>query len=390
MKNKIQSTLAGIFYKVPQEYKNDFKLDCLEKNTRRFSILPFFNIATQIACIFIYLYVYPSVYPERKHIDVTVYLIYTSIYCLLNIAAIIVFMYFHGRNRYRTHVNAAHWAVYIYIMIYVVLESAQVAIEFEISGNIYRFLATFFIVCFFPIVDRLPRFIYMVTYIVISELEFYFLKASGVNTYSYAEINFIVFIVCLVAANVFYNGIVRNFELRKRLEFLSMNDELTGLANRRSLNHYITQCWNTAIRNNGTIGILMIDIDHFKRYNDTYGHQAGDNCLALVAKTIKDCFDRATDLSARYGGEEFVVVIAHSPQEGALLMAERVRAAVEALKIPHDGNPPFHVVTCSIGVTVEQPKIGQSPEILLNHADEAMYRVKSAGRNHILMYSQDS
>lgn len=389
MKERLKSLLGRMFYRVPPEYALDFKKDSLEKNVRRFSILPFFNIFTQVSCIFIYLYVYPTVYPERKQIDARTYLIYTVVYIAVNLVAAALFIWLRRRGRLDRRMAFASVCTYVYILCYVVLESSQVAIELEISGNIYRFLATFFVVSFFPVVGRLARAAYMTTYILISELALRYLQSIGVNVYSYVEINLVVFVVCLVASNIYYNGTVRNFELRKRLEFLSMNDELTGLANRRSLNSYLEQSWKTAIRSGGTMGVLMIDIDHFKRYNDTYGHQAGDACLAAVAKAICGCFDRATDLCARYGGEEFAVVISHIPPQGVPLMAERVRAAVEALAIPHSGNA-GGVVTCSVGATVEAPTVGGTSEALMRHADDALYAAKTAGRNRVAMYEAEA
>lgn len=387
VKSRLASILGTLFYRVPEKYREDFRLDSLEKNVRRFSILPFFNIFTQISCIFIYLYLYPAVYPERPRIDPGAYLAYTLVYCLVNLAAVILFIRLRKPARFAAHQRGAAAFVYLYVLLYVVLEASQMVIELEISGNIYRFLATFFVVSFFPVVGRLARLLYMAAYIFVAEITLGRLQAGGVNIYSYAEIILVIFLVCLVATNIYYNGVVRNFELRKRLEFLSMNDELTALPNRRSLNEYLHQCWNTAIRSGGTVGVLMIDIDHFKRYNDTYGHQAGDDCLVAVARAIEGCFDRHTDLCARYGGEEFVVVMAHIPPEGGSLMAERVRATVEALAINHAGNAPYGVVTCSIGLAVETPIVGETSELLLRHADDALYAAKANGRNRVERYA---
>ncbi len=383
---KLKDFFDKIFYRVPSAYKDAFKRDNLERNIRRFSILPFFNIFTQISCIFIYLYIYPSVYPERQQVDAKIYLIYTAVYILINIVAAIGFIRLRNPETLEKHTKQATVLTAAYIMCYVVLEAAQVAIELEISGNIYRFLATFFVVSFFPQVGRFARLIYMTSYIAIAGFALRYLQSTGVNVHSYPEINLVVFVVCLIASNIYYNGTVRNFELRKRLEFLSMNDELTGLFNRRSLNNYLEQCWNTAMRSGSPIGVFMIDIDHFKRYNDTYGHQAGDACLAAVAQAVASSFDRGSDLCARYGGEEFAVVISHASADGIAFVAERVRASVEALDIPHAGNAPYSVVTCSVGVTVERPERGASPEFLLRHADDALYAAKATGRNRYVVY----
>lgn len=383
VKEKMCALWRRMFARVPAEYAVDFKRDCLERNVRRFSILPFFNIITQLSCIFIYLYVYPTVYPERQQIDAQTYLLFTLVYCAVNVAAVIIFIWLRRPGRLGAHLRFASAASYLYVMAYVVLESSQVVIEYEISGNIYRFLATFFVVAFFPVVGRLARFIYMTAYIAISELAFLFLRMQGVEIYSYAEINVIIYVVCLIATYLFYNGTIKNYELRRRLEFLSMKDELTGLSNRRSMNQYLKQCWKITLRSGGYVGILMVDIDHFKNYNDTYGHQAGDECLAKVATAIQSCFVRETDLCARYGGEEFVVVLCPSAPGEAEQMAENVRAAIYELNIPHATNPPYERVTCSVGVDVQAPQPDKNAEWLLHNVDDALYAAKERGRNRV-------
>lgn len=389
MKAKLFAFLNGIFYRIPKEYAADFREDSLEKNIQRFSILPFFNILTQVSCIFIYLYVYPTVYPERKQLDAKFFLIFSAVYLAINILFAAIFLRLRRCERPRKNLKWPSFAVYAFIMCYVALESSLVAIELEISGNIYRFLATFFVVSFFPVVGRLARLGYMTTYILISELMLSYIQLTGVNIYSYPEINAIVFLVCSIASNIHYTSTIRNFELRKKLEFLSTNDSLTGLANRRYLNSYLESYWKTSIRNEGILGALMIDIDNFKRYNDTYGHHAGDVCLVAVANAVKGCFDRSTDICARYGGEEFVVIFSHISPEGLTSMAEKVRAAVEALNIVHDGNPPYGKITCSVGAAAIRPEIDQQPELLLRQADEALYTAKNAGRNRYEIYNFD-
>lgn len=383
MSEKVKTLFGYIFYRVPPEYKNDFKLDSIERDINRFSVLPFFNILTQIACIFIYLYVYPNVYPERKQVDAFSFLLYTAIYCLINLVAIFVFFYLRRHKQFGKREIISKIAVYGYIFCYVILESSQVAVELEISGNIYRFLATFFVVAFFPQIGRLARLGYMAFYIVISEFVLIYLQRIGVNVYSYPEINIIVFVICLIAANVYYNSTIRNFVLREKLEYLTSKDELTGLANKRALNEYIVQCWQTAMRSGGTVGVLMIDIDNFKKYNDTYGHLAGDRCLTDVAKCIESCFKRAIDMTARYGGEEFVVVLSHTSLKDGLMLAEKTRKKVEELNITHPKNVPYEVITISIGAAFWNPRPGEVHEMLIRLADDALYTAKNNGRNRI-------
>jgi diguanylate cyclase (GGDEF)-like protein len=126
-----------------------------------------------------------------------------------------------------------------------------------------------------------------------------------------------------------------------------------------------------------------MDIDDFKAYNDTYGHQKGDECLKLVAQTIRRAVGRASDLVSRYGGEEFVVVLGGTPLEGALTIAEQIRIAVDALDIPHKAAKYHSHITLSIGVTSTLPTHDTQPETVLIAADRAMYNAKKEGKNRV-------
>jgi diguanylate cyclase (GGDEF)-like protein len=163
---------------------------------------------------------------------------------------------------------------------------------------------------------------------------------------------------------------------------LSRSDDLTGLANRRSLTEFIEHGWRAAQREQQPLSVLMIDIDHFKAYNDAYGHPQGDTCLRAVAEAIARVVSRATDLVARYGGEEFVAVLGNTPLEGALDVAEQVRAAIERLAIPHRAAP-GHVVTVSVGATSSLPARNTRPDASLAAADRALYAAKAEGRNRV-------
>jgi len=172
-------------------------------------------------------------------------------------------------------------------------------------------------------------------------------------------------------------------EANATLERLSREDSLTGLANRRWFAQFLAQTWRTALRDNKAMSILIMDIDDFKTYNDTYGHQKGDECLKLVAAAIRRAVGRASDLVSRYGGEEFVVVLGDTPLEGALRIAERIRFAVESLQIPHKAAKYHRFVTLSIGVTSTLPTHDTQPETALIAADRAMYNAKHDGKNRV-------
>ena len=130
------------------------------------------------------------------------------------------------------------------------------------------------------------------------------------------------------------------------------------------------------------MALLMCDVDHFKRYNDTYGHQAGDDCLRQVANAIQRCMERAADVVARYGGEEFAIVLPETQIGGALFMAEKIRHAIHALHIPHSDSP-FGHVTLSIGIAAAAPGDSDEFGLLIEAADQALYHAKDDGRDRV-------
>ena len=175
-------------------------------------------------------------------------------------------------------------------------------------------------------------------------------------------------------------------EIRKRetaeakLERLVLVDRLTGLGNRRQFDAVFEREWRRAIRTRTSLAFLMIDADEFKRYNDRYGHLAGDNALRSIAGCIAAALGRPADLAARYGGEEFAVFLPDTDAAGAFRVGEKIRRAVVALNIPH-AESPHGVVTVSVGVGRMSPVASATPSALVKAADAALYEAKSRGRN---------
>ncbi len=167
------------------------------------------------------------------------------------------------------------------------------------------------------------------------------------------------------------------------LQRLTRMDSLTGIANRRWFAEFLDQNWRNCMRDGKPISLLIIDIDDFKAYNDSYGHQKGDACLRLVAESIKRVVGRASDLVSRFGGEEFVVVLSDTPLDGALKVGEKIRVAIEALAIPHRKATRYGIVTVSVGVSSTVPERQMTPETFLVAADRAMYAAKHDGKNHV-------
>lgn len=164
------------------------------------------------------------------------------------------------------------------------------------------------------------------------------------------------------------------------LEKLAMQDPLTGLANRRRLDQALPLEINRARRNDTPLGLILLDIDHFKRYNDLYGHPAGDACLLAVAEAIQHSIRRPGDLAVRYGGEEIAVLLPGASLSGALLVAQKILQAVRDLRLVHAGNP-AGFVTLSAGVHARRPSEGLNAAALIKAADEALYLAKAHGRD---------
>jgi diguanylate cyclase (GGDEF)-like protein len=172
-------------------------------------------------------------------------------------------------------------------------------------------------------------------------------------------------------------------ELEDRLRELSATDGLTRIANRRAFDDALVHEWERALRNGGPLSVVMADIDFFKRYNDQYGHVAGDVCLQQVAAALKAGIRQGGDFVGRYGGEEFVVVLPGAGADAARAVAESLRQRVEALALPHEGNPATGVVTISLGVATCEPVRGRDPTTLVEAADKQLYRAKQGGRNRV-------
>ncbi|MBF0317312.1 MAG: diguanylate cyclase [Nitrospirae bacterium] len=178
---------------------------------------------------------------------------------------------------------------------------------------------------------------------------------------------------------------------RKRdlLESMAKEDALTGIANRRRFDEFLEFTWNSATRRKTKLSMILIDIDFFKRYNDNYGHRAGDNCLREISLSLKIAMPRSLDLIARYGGEELACILPDTDGPGAIKVAKRLWEVVCAMDIPHDYSEVAGHVTVSMGVTTMTPSLKCMPSSLIEAADTALYMAKKAGRNRVEFLSRD-
>jgi diguanylate cyclase (GGDEF)-like protein len=171
-------------------------------------------------------------------------------------------------------------------------------------------------------------------------------------------------------------------KVNQDLRLLSARDGLTGVANRRFYDEQLAKQWAHCARERVPLSHLMIDIDLFKKFNDRYGHLAGDDCLRRVAQVLQKSLKRPVDLLARYGGEEFAAVLPYTDAEGAMVVAEGLRAAVEELGVPHE-DLPGGVVTVSMGAATCLPRQGEDPQLIAAASDRGLYLAKAQGRNRV-------
>jgi two-component system, chemotaxis family, response regulator WspR len=174
-------------------------------------------------------------------------------------------------------------------------------------------------------------------------------------------------------------------EINLELQRLTNVDGLTGLSNKRNFNEYLDLHWKLAVREQSHFSILMIDVDNFKSYNDTYGHLAGDDVLKQIAAAIQATFRRPTDIAMRFGGEEFIVLLSDTDAESARSLGDGLCKRVANLHITHRESPPLKHVTVSIGGASTVPQHGDSGLALIDMADKALYEAKRLGKNRILM-----
>ena len=200
-------------------------------------------------------------------------------------------------------------------------------------------------------------------------------------------------ILAIMCANLIGAMILYAQERTARLRFLEaallremvVRDGLTGIHNRRMFDQHLQLAWNMAVRDGKSVALLLADIDHFKSYNDRYGHQAGDDCLRIVAGALQQCARRPMDFVARYGGEEFSIVLYDADSDYVTEVLSRIQRLVAELNIPHEDSPHDARLTVSIGAGHVEPTAQRSSIGLIQLADEALYSAKDQGRNRIVV-----
>jgi diguanylate cyclase (GGDEF)-like protein len=186
-----------------------------------------------------------------------------------------------------------------------------------------------------------------------------------------------------------HQAVRANYQERRHMHDRLHRDGLTGIYNRRMFDEHIERLWQQAMREGVVLGLLIIDIDHFKDYNDSLGHQAGDECLTKIAKLLATGARRPLDLSARYGGEEFAIVLYGTDRASIEELSQQLQATIAATALPHPASPVRSHVTVSIGGACVVPVPGRSPYGFIQLADEALYAAKERGRNRVVIMDRE-
>lgn len=230
-------------------------------------------------------------------------------------------------------------------------------------------------------------------------LVYVMLQQAGKGSHELAGLFMIYIVLMYVSAIKFHNHLSRSLQIRfdnehlaeklaeynQQLTELADKDELTQLYNRRSMDKYLSNEWNRHLRSQQPLSLLFIDIDYFKQFNDTYGHEGGDKCLVEVANIIHNNARRSIDMAARFGGEEFAVILPETGEEEAIAIAESIRAELKSLNITHSSSSVADHVTLSIGLISLTPQVANHSKLLRELADKALYTAKQNGRDRIVV-----
>ncbi|MEA5511700.1 diguanylate cyclase [Crocosphaera sp. UHCC 0190] len=212
-------------------------------------------------------------------------------------------------------------------------------------------------------------------------------QCSDFRQWTESEIGLLSLLATQIAISIQQDSFYQHLNtINQKLETIAFQDKLTQVANRHYFEQYFDEEWRRMAREKKPLSLILCDVDFFKPYNDTYGHPEGDSCLQEIANVLKYTLHRPGDLVARYGGEEFVVLLPNTEASGAVHLAEQIRTAVKGLKIPAASLNVSDYVTLSLGVSCVIPRLEMSTKLLLNQADQALYKAKDQGRDRIVLY----
>lgn len=402
----INNKLTAI--KIPPQYEEGFISYGFQKNVKQFNLFAVLFYFSQILSVIIY-----KLYYGDSHniltFNMNIFIIFSVVYI------IVVFFIIKTINKLSKNMIQNRYFLEIAFIVFIVLffagQLANLYFDIQTRTGTYRLLVFLCAVGFLSVVQT--RKIKLCMGLMSTVTVFISLAMLIDEQIPFSAFNFFAVLITVFASMAIslYRQftLVENFvgekimqesndrlaevnqqlyEMNDKLEKLSVTDQLTQISNRRAFDEYIERMWNECRRLRKPMTVMMMDIDHFKAFNDFYGHVEGDECLKAVSEAVRKNFNRSTDMFARYGGEEFVAVLPFSEGEPALLLAEKIRKAVENLRIPNPKSKVIPFVTLSIGVACRIPnQISeqlQNQEWIVTLADKALYEAKDTGRNRIV------
>lgn len=403
MRTHFNSWLIGFksnFNGIPEEHIEQFDIHKNAKNAMRLPVFFMFLALHHLAFLLIYdileasfLNIYHWILLRNTNI------IYTIFYFILLILASVLSKKFSTTLISKPKIT--HFLYFLGISL-LIFDDIFSLIYFDNTSNIFRFLLTAPIIALVPFFSKKLSTYSLLAYFLISLIISFILQDTILITTIYlAIITLISFAACVKSKNYHISQFIDrqnieklNLEILEKSNNLAANnqtllelsntDSLTKINNRRAFDEYIKKIWCAAIRNKSHIAIMMIDIDHFKHYNDNFGHLEGDKCLIKIAQTISQLFRRQTDMFARFGGEEFIAVIPFEKNDNLEIFAQKIRKSIEDLEMPNPAVVKNPFVTVSIGVASCIPEKNKEYHHLIGIADQALYAAKNQGRNKVI------
>ena len=373
---------------VPKEYEDRYFNYCHEKNVKR---LPFFFLFTglhHIILLLVYLALYPVLLDVATRDVNFLFLLYLSLYFIFLLLASYVIN--KTSKRLLVHVKTTNL---IYFAAIVILFTGDFIIMHYFMGvfNLVRFLTGAMLIALLPVFSKKTANLLLLCQFLLTLTHKYVL-GSSFEVYIVG----VVYSASLMLVAVLCSSLYKSYHLRvyeeslkiseqnQSLRKLTVTDVLTKISNRRAFDEYMSKIWESSRGRGQSLTVMMMDVDHFKLYNDSFGHIEGDKCLVRISEQISTKFRRRGDMFARFGGEEFIAVIANKPGDNMVKFAEKVRMAVEKLEIPTSEHADGPFVTISIGVASRTPEEVEGPSNLVELADGALYAAKQTGRNRVV------
>lgn len=388
--------LPGSPIQIPPEWRQDFRREWSYITYVRARIIAWFSLTFSL----VILLVIANVWNTSKHEQLT--LMSILLLAIFMLSGVLLFASKTANSP--QEIQPQHrYVTFAYVSGLAILTNGAFAIIWSTTGLTSPYLiGVFLLTSMFYRPTRLNLILYLLNFIFYIYFVAIYDFPAPIKLISYIS-GVTSTITALLIATILFNARVRDFVNRRTIELqteqlqkvneqlllLAALDGLTQIANRRRFDQYFDQQWKQLSRSGSYLTLLFCDIDHFKLYNDTYGHLAGDECLKLVAKALANSVEREGDLVARYGGEEFVVILSCTNGDAAIAIAEKICQRVRQLEIPHRHSSTNYVTT-SIGVSWVIPLPGISPEQLILAADRALYLAKQNGRDRVVYLDIDA